>query len=47
MEREFLDEETVLLEFAKPQRALTPGQICGLYAGDKLVGGGVFEEIFE
>lgn len=31
------------LEFIKPQRALTPGQICALYNGDILLGGGVFE----
>lgn len=42
---EFLDDETALLTFAKPQRALTPGQICAFYEGDRLLGGGVFEEI--
>ncbi len=31
--------------FDEPQRALTPGQICALYDGEKLLGGGVFEEI--
>ena len=33
------------LEFHTPQRALTPGQICALYDGDKLLGGAVFESI--
>ncbi|MGJ8698186.1 MAG: tRNA 2-thiouridine(34) synthase MnmA [Verrucomicrobiaceae bacterium] len=33
------------LEFTKPQRALTPGQICAFYEGGKLLGGGVFEKI--
>ena len=33
------------LTFAAPQRALTPGQICALYDGDRLLGGAVFEEI--
>jgi tRNA-uridine 2-sulfurtransferase len=33
------------LEFFEPQRALTPGQICALYDGDRLLGGGVFEQI--
>ena len=33
------------LEFAEPQRALTPGQICALYDGDVLLGGGVFNRI--
>ena len=33
------------LVFQEPQRALTPGQICALYEGDRLLGGGVFGEI--
>ena len=33
------------LEYAEPQRALTPGQICALYDGDRLLGGAVFETI--
>jgi tRNA-specific 2-thiouridylase len=39
-------EREALLEFAEPQRALTPGQICALYDGEVLVGGGVFEEVY-
>lgn len=31
--------------FRRPQRALTPGQICALYDGDVLLGGGIFETI--
>jgi tRNA-specific 2-thiouridylase len=31
--------------FDEPQRALTPGQIVALYDGDRLVGGGVLEEV--
>jgi tRNA-specific 2-thiouridylase len=38
-------EESAFLEFDLPQRALTPGQICALYDGETLLGGGVFEEI--
>jgi len=34
-----------LLEYEEPQRALTPGQVCGLYDGELLLGGGFFEEI--
>jgi tRNA-specific 2-thiouridylase len=43
---ETLGESSALLEFDQPQRALTPGQICALYDGEQLLGGGVFEEIF-
>jgi tRNA-uridine 2-sulfurtransferase len=32
--------------FDQPQRALAPGQICALYDGEVLRGGGVFSEIF-
>ncbi|MEM7147714.1 MAG: tRNA 2-thiouridine(34) synthase MnmA [Verrucomicrobiota bacterium] len=32
--------------FDVPQRALTPGQICALYEGEVLLGGGFFEEIY-
>jgi tRNA-uridine 2-sulfurtransferase len=43
---EALDEKSAILEFDEPQRALTPGQICALYEGERLIGGGIFEEIF-
>ena len=43
---EALGERCALLEFDQPQRALTPGQICALYDGEELLGGGLFEEIF-
>lgn len=33
------------LIFDEPQRALTPGQICALYDGERLIGGAVFESI--
>jgi tRNA-uridine 2-sulfurtransferase len=39
------DGQSVELFFHEPQRALTPGQICAFYEGDRLVGGGVFEHI--
>ena len=35
------------LEFVRPQRALTPGQICAFYDGGRLLGGGVFERVGE
>jgi tRNA-specific 2-thiouridylase len=43
---ETLGESSAILQFDQPQRALTPGQICALYDGEHLLGGGVFEEIF-
>jgi tRNA-specific 2-thiouridylase len=33
------------LIYHEPQRALTPGQICALYDGDRLLGGAIFESI--
>ncbi|MEO0416491.1 MAG: tRNA methyl transferase PRC-barrel domain-containing protein, partial [Verrucomicrobiota bacterium] len=39
------DETSLTARFLEPQRALTPGQICGFYEGDCLVGGGIFQEI--
>jgi tRNA-uridine 2-sulfurtransferase len=43
---ETIGERSAILEFDEPQRALTPGQICALYDGEILLGGGVFEEIY-
>jgi tRNA-specific 2-thiouridylase len=34
-----------VLEFEEAQRALTPGQICALYEGERLIGGAVFESV--
>jgi tRNA-specific 2-thiouridylase len=42
---ERLSEDRAELEFSVPQRALTPGQICALHDGTRLIGGGVFESI--
>jgi tRNA-specific 2-thiouridylase len=33
------------VHFHEPQRALAPGQICALYQGETLLGGGIFSEI--
>lgn len=43
---ERIGERSAMLEFNEPQRALTPGQICALYDGEILLGGGLFEEIY-
>jgi tRNA-specific 2-thiouridylase len=36
------EENRLKLTFERPQRALTPGQICAFYEGGRLLGGGVF-----
>ena len=41
------DGDAFELAFDRPQRALTPGQICAFYDGDVLLGGGVFEVIHD
>ncbi len=38
-------EGKVRLVFQRPQRAIAPGQICALYDGGRLLGGGVFESV--
>jgi tRNA-specific 2-thiouridylase len=43
---EALGDRSAILEYEQPQRALTPGQVCALYDGELLLGGGIFEEIF-
>jgi tRNA-uridine 2-sulfurtransferase len=40
---EMIGENRAVLEFDTPQRAIMPGQICALYDGGRLLGGGVFE----
>ena len=38
-------ENRLKVHFARPQRALTPGQVCAFYEGGQLLGGGIFETI--
>jgi tRNA-specific 2-thiouridylase len=40
-------EDKVLVEFEKPERAITPGQSAVFYEGEKVIGGGVIEKIEE
>ena len=35
----------IKLTFKQPQRAIVPGQICALYDGGRMLGGGVFEKV--
>jgi tRNA-specific 2-thiouridylase len=44
---ELLGEGKAQLEFEQPQRALTPGQVCALYDEEVLLGGGIFEKIYD
>lgn len=36
------EDGSALLQFAEPQRALAKGQVCALYEGLRLLGGGIF-----
>ncbi|RYD36523.1 MAG: tRNA 2-thiouridine(34) synthase MnmA [Verrucomicrobiaceae bacterium] len=40
-----LEDGKVRLTFRHPQRAVVPGQICALYDGGRMLGGGVFETV--
>jgi tRNA-specific 2-thiouridylase len=40
-----LSNGTLRLEFQRPQRAISPGQICAFYEGGRMLGGGVFETV--
>ena len=38
-----LKNGTAKIVFDQPQRALAPGQVCALYDGEKLLGGGIYQ----
>ena len=40
-----LESGKLSLAFTRPQRAITPGQICAFYEGGTMLGGGVFESV--
>jgi tRNA-uridine 2-sulfurtransferase len=40
-----LSDGKIQLKFQRPQRAIAAGQICALYEGGRLLGGGVFEAL--
>lgn len=39
------DDGKLAVSFVRPQRAITPGQICAFYENGVLLGGGVFEQV--
>ena len=40
-----IEDGKIRLKFQRPQRAIATGQICALYDGGRLLGGGVFESV--
>ena len=43
----FIDDDTILLTFKEPYKAVTPGQAAVLYDGDVCLGGGLILDIFK
>ncbi len=47
VEYEPLGEDRARVTWSSPQRAIAEGQICALYDGEKLLGGGIYSEIYQ
>lgn len=39
------DNDSILLRYVSPVKAVTPGQIAAIYDGERMLGGGIIEEI--
>lgn len=44
---EFINENTVMLKFDVPVKAVTPGQAAVFYDGDQCLGGGTIEKVYK
>lgn len=42
-----VNNKKAMIRFNEPQMAVTPGQSAVLYDGDRVLGGGIIDEIFE
>ena len=44
---EFIDENTVYVDFKQPVKAVTPGQAAVFYLGDQCLGGGTIDKVYK
>lgn len=40
-----LEDGRARIDWSEPQRAISIGQICALYDGETLLGGGIYSEV--